>query len=319
VIQGELEAVIAAAYPGRSDITISALAEIEHGWETTIYRFDLSYEEDGATRTRALVAKRYPGPDGGARAGREAAVLEAVGRAGLPVPRIELVSDRTLVMERAPGALLADQITETEVAGMARLLAGLHRVPVSSVFTDGLEPFSDPAFVEPDPAAMSTAIERFGLDDYRPLLDWLTRSPSRQLSPAVLHNDYHPENIIVEPVTGALTIVDWTFAGVGDPRLDLVWSALWTGAMAGSAARSKLLSAYAAAAGDTLEDLEHFEGLKLGSRLMTIEIWLDESVEPPVHKITPTALRGAYRSTVETVYQRFCEVTGLRLPGIEQL
>lgn len=318
-MRGDLKALIAAAYPDRSDITISALAEIEHGWETTIYRFDLSYEEGSAKQTRPLVAKLYPGPGGGARAAREAAVLKAVGRAGLPVPRIELVSDSTLVMGRATGALLATQITEAGVAGMAQLLADLHRVPVNSVFTDGLDPFSDPAFVEPDPGAMSIAIERFGLHDYRPLIDWLTTSPSRTSPPAPLHNDYHPENIIVEPVTGELTIVDWSFAGVGDHRLDLAWSALWTGAMAGEAARSSLLSAYAVAAGDTLRDLEHFEGLKLGSRLMTIEIWLDESVQPPVQKITPAALRGAYRSTVETVYRRFYDVTGLRLSRIEQL
>ena len=183
-MRGDLKALIAAAYPDRSDITISALAEIEHGWETTIYRFDLSYEEGSAKQTRPLVAKLYPGPGGDAKAAREAAVLKAVGRAGLPVPRIELVSDSTLVMGRATGALLATQITEAGVAGMAQLLADLHRVPVNSVFTDGLDPFSDPAFVEPDPGAMSIAIERFGLHDYRPLIDWLTTSPSRTSPPA---------------------------------------------------------------------------------------------------------------------------------------
>jgi hypothetical protein len=40
---------------------------------------------------------------------------------------------------------------------------------------------------------------------------------------------------------------------------------------------------------------------------------------PPVHKITAEAIRGDYRPTVLTVYERFHQVTGIRLPLIERL
>ena len=61
------------------------------------------------------------------------------------------------------------------------------------------------------------------------------------------------------------------------------------------------------------------EALKLGARLLTVGLWLDSAVEPPIRKITEAAIRGGYRSTVTTVYERFREVTGLRLDWVEQL
>jgi len=160
---------------------------------------------------------------------------------------------------------------------------------------------------------------RYGLSEFDPLNAWLmAEAPAGLREPSVLHNDYHPPNLIVTDRAG-LVILDWSFAGLGDHRLDLAWSALWTGEMAGDSTRTAFLAAYEAAAARPITDLGYYEALKLGARLLTISLWLRGAMEPAVHKITAEAIRGDYRPSVLTVYERFHQVTGIRLPVIERL
>jgi aminoglycoside phosphotransferase (APT) family kinase protein len=323
-----LEQLIAGAHPDRQHVTVEHISEIKGGWETAIYRFDVSYEADGAVHTAGLVGRFYPGSLGPERATREAAVLGAVAGTGTPVPRVVLHSSQpspfgtaVLITAFVPGLLLLDvlQAGDAPVEEMARRLVELHRIPVSAVFNDRAAPFAEPGFVSDRPEAIAEAADRHGLSEFQPLIAWLkAEAPAEQHEPSVLHNDYHPGNLIVTD-RGDLVILDWSFAGLGDHRLDLAWSALWTGEMAGDHTRAAFLAAYEAAAGRPIVDLDYFEALKLGTRLLTVSLWLRGAVVPPVHKITAEAIRGDYRPTVLTVYGRFREVTGIRLPVIEQL
>ena len=48
--------------------------------------------------------------------------------------------------------------------------------------------------------------------------------------PVVLHGDFMPDNIIVDPGSGRLVgIIDWGNATLGDPALDFIWLVLWRG------------------------------------------------------------------------------------------
>lgn len=73
-MQSLLEQLIARSHPDRKHVTAEHISEITGGWETAIYRFDVSYETN------------YPGSLGPERAAREAAVLGTVARTGTPVP-----------------------------------------------------------------------------------------------------------------------------------------------------------------------------------------------------------------------------------------
>lgn len=327
-MQSLLEQLIAGAHPDRERVTVEHISEITGGWETTIYRFDVSYEADGAVHTAGLVARFYPGSSGPERATREAAVLRAVADTGTPVPGVVLQSSQPspfgtaiLITDFVPGRMLVEVLRaqDAPVAEMADRLVELHRLPVSAVFNDRVAPFAEPGFVSDRPEAIAGAADRYGLTEFRPLIEWLAaEAPAEQREPSVLHNDYHPQNLIVTD-RGGLVILDWSFAGLGDHRLDLAWSALWTGEMAGDHARAAFLAAYEAEAGRPIIDLDYYEALKLGARLLTISLWLRGAVVPPVHKITAEVIRGDYRPTVLTVYGRFQQVTGIRLPVIESL
>lgn len=323
-----LEQLIAGAHPDRERVTVEHISKITGGWETTIYRFDVSYEVDGAVHTAKQAARFYPGSLGPERAAREAAVLGAVARTGTPVPGVVLQSSQpspfgtaVLITEFVPGRTLLDvlQSGDAPVAEMAKCLVELHRIPVSAVFDDGVAPFAEPGFVSDRPEAIAETADRYGLSEFGALIAWLlAEAPAERQEPSVLHNDYHPQNLIVTD-RGGLVILDWSFAGLGDHRLDLAWSALWTGEMAGDHTRAALLEAYEVAAGQPITDLDYYEALKLGARLLTISLWLRGAVAPPVHKITAEVIRGDYRPTVMAVYERFRAVTGIRLPLIERL
>jgi aminoglycoside phosphotransferase (APT) family kinase protein len=327
-MQSLLEQLIVQSHPDREHVTAEHISEITGGWETAIYRFDVSYEAAGAAHTAKLVARFYPGALGPDRATREAAVLRAVASKGTPVPGVVLQSSQpspfgtaVLITEFVPGRILVDvlQAGDAPVAEMAERLVELHRIPASTVFNDRVAPFAEPGFVSDRPEAIARAADRYGLVEFRPLIAWLmAEAPAERREPSVLHNDYHPRNLIV---TGRdrLVILDWSFAGLGDHRLDLAWSALWTGEMVGDSTRAAFLAAYEVAAGRPITDLDYYEALKLGARLLTISLWLRGAVEPPVHKITAEAIRGDYRPTVLAVYERFHQVTGIRLPVIERL
>jgi len=323
-----LEDLLAGVYPERRDVAVEGVVEIEGGWETTVYGFELRYREDGASTTTPLIARFYPGPRGAQRAAREGAILRAVSRAGIPVPAVEgewlepsPFGTALVVMERVLGVALSGELIRSHdlVTEMARCLVALHQVPISAVFDAHVEPFAEPGFVASEVGAMAEAIDRYGLDEFEPLAGWLSGFAPVEHAPSVLHNDYHPDNIIVRDRGAGLAILDWSFAGVGDYRLDLAWSAFWTGQMTGSDVRRRFLAAYGEVAGRSIDDLDYFEVVKLGARLLTIALWLKEAVELPVPKITAATLRGDYRPTIWAVYRRFRELTAIRVPIFEQL
>jgi aminoglycoside phosphotransferase (APT) family kinase protein len=246
-MQSLLEQLIVQSHPDREHVTAQHISEITGGWETAIYRFDVSYEAAGATHTAKLVARFYPDSLGPERATREAAVLRAVTRAGIPVPGVVLQSSQpspfgtaVLITDFVPGRMLVDvlQTGNAPVAEMAERLVELHRIPVSAVFNDRVAPFAEPGFVPDRPEAIAKTVDRYGLAEFRPLIEWLiAAAPAGQREPSVLHNDYHPQNLIVTN-RADLVILDWSFAGLGDHRLDLAWSALWTGEMSGDSTRA---------------------------------------------------------------------------------
>jgi len=327
VIYSYLQGAVDQAFPEYEGLRVTHVAEMQGGWETTVYAFDVEQGPIAASNTIGLVARFYTGRMGPRQATTEAAVLAALARAGIPVPTVAatVVEDSPFgnavsLMNRVSGRLLKESLVGSPdlIRKMAELHLDVHRLPVEAVFDGAVEPFSDPAFVAPDPSAMQRVIEEYGLSDFAATADWVSAHSVAQHEPTVLHNDYHPENILVDE-DGAMTIIDWTFAAVGDYRVDLAWTAFWTGVMSGAGRRTELLDAYERAADRPLVDLTYFEALALAARLLTIALWLHDSVEPPVPKLTRSVIGSTYRPTVMTVYDRVRELTGTRIPSIERL
>ena len=213
---------------------------------------------------RPLVLRRDP--DGAPRAGamrREAELLRAAAKAGVPVPEVIDADDRSIVMQRLEGETIARRILrEAEFAGArhrlveqcATAIARLHtRVAVDDV---GELP------EDPDPVAtLRTMLDGFG--EAHPALELallrLAASRPDTGRRTVVHGDFRLGNWMVD-ATGLVGVLDWELAHIGDPVEDIGWMCVrsWRFGgkqpVAGVGSREELLDAYRAAGGGDVDD-----------------------------------------------------------------
>lgn len=188
------------------------------------------------------------------------------------------------VMERVRGVILrADPPSGVDLgpSNARRLseafvdhLAGLHAVDVKSA---GLAELGRPGYVERQVAGWTKRWRASRTDDV-PEMDevavWLAaRRPPEAAVPALVHNDYKYDNLVLDPADPArvVALLDWEMATVGDPLLDLGTAlGYWVEAgdpeplqrfrfgpthLPGSLTRRELAERYAAASGRPQADL----------------------------------------------------------------
>ncbi|MFC8074652.1 phosphotransferase family protein [Streptomyces sp. NPDC057307] len=176
---------------------------------------------------------------------KEAAVIPVARGAGVRTPALVTFDDSRddadvpyMVLERAPGADLADVLEAGGAAGgvfreVGRELARLHRV------TPGGEPAGVPVEYDPDVGAPRRLVEglladgMLDADAARWLGGWFDRLAARipgAASRVLVHGDIAPQNLLVRPGpdSPALTgIVDWGDAMWADPAVEFAKTPLW--------------------------------------------------------------------------------------------
>jgi aminoglycoside phosphotransferase (APT) family kinase protein len=177
---------------------------------------------------------------------REFRVLHAVYGTSVPVPQpLVLCEDESVIggmfyiMSAVDGVVvrsLSDAPALRNPAVMRRMseacvdgLAALHALPVTAM------PLFDAAKVEGYGARQVAGFAaRWSAarppdvsdDDARVVFAWLTAELPAPIAPALLHNDWKFDNLVLDP-TDAVTIrgvLDWEMSSVGDPRFDLATS-----------------------------------------------------------------------------------------------
>jgi aminoglycoside phosphotransferase (APT) family kinase protein len=218
-----------------------------------------AFELDG----RPLVLRCDPA--GAPRAGgmrREADLLRAAARAGVPVPEVIDADDTSIVMTWMDGETIARRILRDDAYATARsrlveqlavAAARLHR-GVAPADVEGLPEPGDvlgdlrqllDGFGEPHPA-LELGLRR--LDQSRP-------APTARV---VVHGDFRLGNLMVD-AQGLVGVLDWELAHVGDAAEDLGWMCVrsWRFGsslpVAGVGHRDALLTAYAAAGGPMVD------------------------------------------------------------------
>jgi aminoglycoside phosphotransferase (APT) family kinase protein len=235
------------------DAEVVNLRILDSGWETTIFEFALdgrSARAPDLPLRSPLVLRVYDGVRADDKAMREARTMFSLAAAGYAVPRPyllerdrDVVGNPFLLMDRVAGGPLftaksfpqAFRTFSLGFIAFVRAQVRLHRLTLAEDNPIGRvdDPKSAPG-APPAPSASTSAplldrmlaivadrVERGPLPGLREALASLRDRAERYRDAprAIVHLDYHPQNVIVRGVrvTG---VVDWVSADRGDRHLD---------------------------------------------------------------------------------------------------
>ncbi len=207
----------------------SPLTELQGGYETSTYRFELSGVREKLSRP--LVLRLYPRRYGANNAIRESAVQSVLARAGYPVadvhvvcPDMSVLGGAFFVMDWLPGRPLIDAPLEVIPAALGRLHAQLHNLdpePLAKALGE--------RGIPPQAYSLAAHDSRLGaVADRFPWLDqaarWLIENrPGEPEQKSICHGDFHPLNVLY--ADGDVTaILDWPGFAIADPAYDVACS-----------------------------------------------------------------------------------------------
>ena len=219
---------------------------LDSGWETTIYEFTVSARSARIAElpvNAPLVLRLFDGACAVDKAAREARMYFHLDAAGYPVPhpyRCELAGDALgapfLLMDRVAGGPLfsatsfplAFKTFSLGFIAFVRAQVRLHRLDPSGAAAAGLPRTFSSGSIAPGAPLLDRLLgiiaERVASGPLPGLADALANlraraSRLRNAPDALVHLDYHPQNVIVRGmrVTG---VIDWVSADCGDRHLD---------------------------------------------------------------------------------------------------
>ncbi len=267
-----LAAFIAAA-SGARDVRIERCERLGGGAIQENYALDACI--DG--RAEALVLRKdAPSRIAGSRTrGEEFALLRAAFDAGVRVPEpLWLGDDPALaggpffIMRRCAGTAIGRRVVRdatlggdraTLAARLAEQLARIHTIR---------PPRADLAFLEPAPGARGFVRDAYAFLDatgrVEPALElglrWLDVNAPAPAETVLLHHDFRTGNYLLDE-RDVTAILDWEFAGWGDPHEDIGWFCAWCwrfGAdereAGGIGERGDFYAAYERASGRRIDD-----------------------------------------------------------------
>lgn len=277
---------------GANDVRVTRYERLGGGAIQDNYRLDVEVE-GGAWQGRHEWVLRTNAPSrvtASLSRSEEYALLRRVQDAGVLAPRpfflctdAAVLGGEFFVMERLPGVAAAHRITREAALvpdpdalafALGANLARIHAIRPPPYFATARG--SEPSSTGPSANPALVAIARCrawldGLDDAYPALEWGLRWCERHAAATwdvtLVHRDYRTGNYLVDD--GKLTgVLDWEFAGVGDPREDLGWftARCWRFAgrereAGGIAAVEPFVAGYASVAGHGIsrEDLDYWQ------------------------------------------------------------
>jgi aminoglycoside phosphotransferase (APT) family kinase protein len=223
---------------------VNGLRVLASGWETTVFELALgarSPQSPEIPLDRPLVLRFYEGSQADDKGSRESLTIRRLAEARYPVPRPYLfepdhgpLGAPFLIMERVAGGPLfaidsfpnAFKTFSLGFFAFVRAQAQLHRLAAALRLDDlpcaYAAPSENPSasLLDRILAIIADRIDRGPLPGLRGALEHLRADAARfrQAPAAIVHMDYHPQNVIVKGirVTG---VIDWVSADRGDRHL----------------------------------------------------------------------------------------------------
>ena len=191
-IATSLRKYLSEEYPDRRNTVVYDVQGIADGWETEVFAFTLSFEENDKAVTRDYILRVYPGERSSEKATREFGAMRTLFESGYPVPRVYLLETDIatlgapfVVMQKIDGRQLGSGIYPSQsenwqehLTRFCEILAVLHKLDPTQfdIFPEGLSG-KDSGFAVR--GWLGEARENLGeidLTGFAPVLDWLDRN-----------------------------------------------------------------------------------------------------------------------------------------------
>jgi len=336
-----LQDYFARTFPEQEVPAISNFYRHSTGWENETYAFTLTWGPPQRRTVEDLIMCIYPGPSGASRANTEYQALTRLRAAEYPTPAIKHYAPEGdclslyqpfTIMQRVEGRrmlkpLLSSTGEEQErlLSTYCGLLAKLHALDWRILADDpATHPANDPSRAVSHYLTAHQAESESNLpDSFRSGWQWILLQGEKitSSSAAIVHNDFHANNIILCNGADAggecAVVVDWTSATISDYRFDLAWPLPILYRHSDGALRAAILAEYERQSGRKVEEIEFFEVVACFARLWRVYAVITEG----------TARSGARAGVEETMrgqlpiirqlYDRYRELTSLTIPELE--
>lgn len=312
---------------------IIGIEPIRKGWECEIYFLTLKKGIGGDESPIAHVLRAYQGNGASERARHEYALLERLYRVGYPVPQVYALSCEEsplgkpfILMEKVEGISMwrplfygkDPVVQERLLSQFCRLMITLHTLEPEA-FYDVLPRGRSPQVMEVATEGLAPVWGALGSLGFGPLLKWLEERAAhlKLWKPALVHNDFHPNNVLLRP-DGSAVVIDWAHASLADPRFDVGWTLALIGSEVNLTWRDRVLENYQRLF-RPVDELLFFEALGCIKRLGIFTLIMHGyGQEIGLLPDLASDLQGRLEP-MRKLYAYHLRLTGMRIPSVEDL
>lgn len=318
-------------------VTISQVENMTTGWESELFSFLLERGTPDRRQQAELILRLHQGAIAGRKAVYEFATLQRLAHVGYPVPQVYHVDDSGafvgkpfLIMEkiqgRSLGALMQAASSPTAfqalLAQFAQLFVQLHALDWRPFVTavQAAQPRDNYYFIDQWLTRAGERCQSLAAIDFSPLVTWLAehRTLMACRQPAPVHQDFHPDNILIRP-DGTPVVIDWTTFAITDARFDLAWTLVLADMHLSTAMREQIQQIYETVRGQPLEQLDCFLVTACFRRLMDFAISFTTGAEQTGMRAEAVIAMKANQPAFVRAYDLLVSLTKIRLPQLETL
>jgi aminoglycoside phosphotransferase (APT) family kinase protein len=327
-LEERLSLYISSRYP---DAVVSDVNFLVSGFESEIYTFRF---QDSDSSPKHFILRLFTGEGATEKLIREARGLSLLQNADYPVPALLLQeTDAGIlgkpfeIIERLEGRALWPVLASAEhdqqrqlLSRFGSLLAELHQLDWR-LFTE------HPDIYEKSPALLldetisyyRSLYTKYNLRGFLQVTDWLDAHKHEiSVGPAVLHQDFHANNVFL-CLDDRLFVIDWTQFAVSDFRIDLCWTLLIMGDFGIPNWGNHILHAYASHSHRPVEDLDYFH-VVVGMKLLASTV-ISFAFDPAELGLRPEAVELTKEQLLiyRQISRRIRTITGLTVPEWEDV
>lgn len=291
------------------------IIQLKSGWAGSIYSFSIYIKNNINREQKDYIIKIYSENKKGAEdIEKECQALKFLSKSGYNVP--EYIGHDTLmnefkypfmVMERIKGKMFWDIYQEVEieqkremVITFSRLLYDLHKKDIAITKIDKTKVKSE-KLIDNELEEIKEILDIYNIEKLKPIYLWLENKKHTvvDLSPSILHRDYHPWNIIINQRNQPY-VIDWVW-GIGDYRFDLAWTICLLERGGLDSFAEEVLTAYKEILGKEINNFDYFKVLS------TLRWLLNVSASLISGENLREGQRQAFSEFLKTPIRKACE------------